>query len=191
MNLQAALGYASSIVFLVSISWYVYDVAKGRVKVAIASVAMLFLINISQLGALIAKELWYIVPFTTTAAVMNALIIIFGIKNGKFQLKKMDIIVFLGALLGLVCWYFTGDAAMNVYVLTATMLASIIPIVTKTFHDSSSETKFPWQLNFVAAVLLLGTITSTAPVAWLVQARQFVFALLMAVAVGLPPKKLK
>jgi hypothetical protein len=189
MNIQIILGILSSIIFTVAISWYVYDVAKGRVRVAVASVAMLVLINVSQLGALIAKELWSVVPFTLIASVMNLLIIIFGIKNGKFQIKKLDIIVFIGALVGLIAWHLTGDPAVNIYILTATMLVSIVPIVSKTFKDPKSETALPWYINFVAAALLLGTITSTEPAAWLVQARQFTFAILMAVGVSLPPKK--
>lgn len=143
------------------------------------------------MGALIAKELWYIVPFTAVAAVMNALIIIFGIKNGKYQFTNLDKAVFCGALLGLAAWHITGDAAVNIYILTATMLVSIIPIVLKTFRDPRSETKLPWILNFVAAVVFLGTITSIAPAAWLVQVRQFVFASFMAVGVSRKPNKPK
>lgn len=191
MNIHIILSVAASTVFALSLAWYVRDVAKGRVRVAIATIAMLALINLSQLGALMAKQLWYVVPFTAVAFVMNMLIIIFGIRNGKFQLKPLDIAVCIGAFLGLIAWYTTGDAAMNIYILTVVMLLSIIPIVTKTFRDPSSETKLPWLLNFGAAILFLGTIQSPEPAAWLVQARQFVFAVLMVVGVHFPVVKIK
>ena len=183
MNLQFASGILASVLFVVSISWYVYDVAKGRVRVAITSVIMLALINFSQLGALIVKELWYVVPFTLVAGVMNIFIVIFGIKNGKFQFKLLDALVLVGALAGLVVWYLTADAAYNIYILTAVMLVSVIPMIVKTFNDPSSETKLPWLVNLAATVVLAMTITSLQPIDWLVQARQVVLSVLMNLAI--------
>lgn len=189
MSLQFILGIIASLLFIVSITWYVYDVAKGRVRVASTSVIMLALINISQLGALVAKELWYIVPFTFAAAVMNIFIVIFGLKNGKFQFKLLDGIVLVGALAGLIMWHLTNDAAYNIYILTAVMLVSVVPMIIKTFKDPHSETKLPWQINLVATLFLVCTITSLQPVDWLVQMRQLVFSGLMNFA--LVRKKLK
>lgn len=186
MDIPLILSLVSSLLFMVGITWYVVDVYKGKVRVAVASVMMLVLINISGLGALVAKELWYVVPFTAVAAFMNCLIIIFGIKNGKFQLTKQDIVIFIGALAGLVAWLATGDAAYNIYILTAVMLISIYPIVSKTFNDPTSETRLPWILTFISSLILLGTITSAEPAGWLVQARQFLFGLLMVIALYLP-----
>jgi hypothetical protein len=182
MNLQFILGIVASLLFIVSISWYVYDVAKGRMRVAITSVIMLALINISQLGALVAKELWYVVPFTLAAGVMNIFIVLFGLKNGKFQFKLLDGVVLIGALLGLLVWHLTKDAAYNIYILTAVMLVSVVPMITKTFKDPASETTMPWRINLGATILLLLTITSLHPVDWLVQVRQLVLSVLMNAA---------
>jgi hypothetical protein len=183
MNIQFIFGIIASLLFVTSIIWYVYDVAKGRVRVAITSVIMLALINFSQLGALIAKELWYVVPFTLVAGVMNILIVAFGIKNGKFQFKLLDAIVLIGALAGLVVWHLTKDAAYNIYILTAVMLISVIPMIMKTFKDPTSETKLPWLVNLAATVVLAMTITSLQPIDWLVQARQVVLSVLMNLAI--------
>jgi len=182
--MQFIFGVIASVLFVLSISWYVYDVAKGRVRVAITSILMLALINFSQLGALLAKELWYVVPFTLAAAIMNIFIVIFGIKNGKFQFKLLDAIVLIGALAGLVVWYLTEDAAYNIYILTAVMLVSVIPMISKTFKDPTSETKWPWMVNLAATAFLALTITSFQPIDWLVQMRQVVFSALMNIAIS-------
>ena len=184
MNIQFILGIIASLLFIVSISWYVYDVAKGRVRVAITSVIMLALINFSQLSALIAKELWYVVPFTFAAAVMNIFIVVFGIKNGKFQFKRLDAITLIGALAGLIAWHITKDAAYNIYILTAVMLVSVTPMIAKTFRDPTSETKWPWLVNLVATAFLTMTITSFQPVDWLVQMRQVFLSVLMNIAIN-------
>ncbi len=183
MNLQFIFGIIASLLFVASISWYVYDVAKGRVRVAITSVIMLALINFSQLGALIAKELWYVVPFTLVAGVMNIFIAAFGVKNGKFQFKMLDAITLIGALAGLIAWHFTKDAAYNIYILTAVMLVSVIPMIAKTFKDPTSETKWPWLVNLAATAFLALTITSFQPIDWLVQMRQVVLSVLMNLAI--------
>ena len=183
MNIHLIASIVSAILFLIGIAWYVVDVYHGRVRVAIVSVAMLTLINISQLGSLIAKELWYIVPVTIVAGIMNVLVILFGIKNANYQLKKLDIVVFIGALMGLVVWYVTGNAAYNIYILTVIMLVSVIPMVQKTFKDPTSETATPWRINLISTIVFMFTITSPAPEAWLVQARALVLAGLMNVAI--------
>ena len=112
-----------------------------------------------------------------------------GLKNGKFQFKLLDGIVLVGALAGLIMWHLTNDAAYNIYILTAVMLVSVVPMIIKTFKDPHSETKLPWQINLVATLFLVCTITSLQPVDWLVQMRQLVFSGLMNFA--LVRKKLK
>lgn len=184
MNIHLIASILSTILFLIGIAWYVVDVCRGKVRVAVVSVAMLTLINISQLGSLIAKELWYIVPVTIVAGVMNVLVILFGIKNANYQLKKLDIVVFIGALMGLVVWYVTGNAAYNIYILTVIMLVSVIPMVQKTFKDPMSETATPWRINLISTLVFMLTITSPAPEAWLVQARALVLAVLMNLAIS-------
>jgi hypothetical protein len=114
---------------------------------------------------------------------MNILIVAFGIKNGKFQFKLLDAIVLIGALAGLVVWHLTKDAAYNIYILTAVMLISVIPMIMKTFKDPTSETKLPWLVNLAATVVLAMTITSLQPIDWLVQARQVVLSVLMNLAI--------
>lgn len=184
MDLALIASITSSLLFLVSVTWYVVDVSRGNVRVAVVSVFMLTLINLSQLGALIAKELWYIIPFAVVAPIMNLLIIYFGIRNAKYQFKKLDAVILSGALVGLLVWYITGEAAYNIYILTAVMLVSIIPMVSKTFSDPSSETVLPWRINLASTVIFLFTITSLAPEAWLVQVRALVFSILMNLALS-------
>lgn len=184
MDIPLLASLASSVIFVIGMIWYVRDVYRGKVRVSIVSLFLLSLINFSQVGSLIAKELWYIVPFSVTAALLNLLICAIGYQNGKFVVKKMDIALFIAAVVGLVTWFVTDNPEYNIYILTATVLASIVPIVRKTFHDPSSETKLPWRIILVASLVLQLTITSAQPAGWLVQGRQLLFAVLMNAAIS-------
>lgn len=182
MDVQLIASVVSSLLFTIGMSKYLYDVYKGRVRVSIVSMLMLGLINASQVSSLIARDLWYVVPFSATAAIMNLLICAVGYRNGTFQLTKLDISIFAGALTGLAVWFVTSDPSYNIYILTGVVLLSITPIVIKTFKDPTSETKMPWLILLAASFVLQLTITSPQPVAWLVQVRQLLFAGLINIA---------
>lgn len=184
MDIPFLASLASSVIFVIGMAWYVRDVYRARVRVSLVSISLLSLINFSQVGSLAAKELWYIVPFSVTAALLNLLICIIGYRNGRFEIKKMDVMLFIAAVAGLVIWLVTDNPEYNIYILTATVLASIVPIVLKTFNDPSSETKLPWRIILLASLILQLTITSAHPAGWLVQGRQLLFAVLMNAAVS-------
>ena len=182
MELAFVASVLSSVLFTIGMGRYVYDVYRGKIRVSIVTIFMLSLINFSQVGSLIAKELWYVVPFSVTAAVMNLVVCILGFRNGTFQFTKLDLAMFIGAASGLLAWYITNDPALNIYILTGVVLLSITPLILKVFKDPRSETKLPWAILLAASVVLQLTITSAQPVGWLVQIRQLLFAALVNAA---------
>ena len=189
MDISEISGYLAGFTFAVSAGWYTYDVAKKKVTVSIATFFMFTLINLSQLIALIDKQVWNVVPFTVVGLISSALICIFSLSNGKVYFKILDKVGLAGALIGFILWQFTNDAALNIYILSITNLIIFSPLIIKTFRHPGFETKKPWALNLLASFFLLLTVNSTSAIVWAVPVRQFICSLLMNV--GINRNKLK
>jgi len=182
MNLPLIASIVSTALFVFSMGWYVRDIARGLVKVSVATFAALAVVTASQLAALVAEGSWYQVPFSAVAMTVNITICVLAFRRRTVYFSSLDRFALFGAFFGLVLWYVSGDALLNIYILTVVMLVSVIPIVVKTFKHPSSETKLPWQINLLGSIVLMFTIVSPAPEVWLVPLRQLLFSGVLNIA---------
>lgn len=179
MNLHEISGIVAGIVFAMSASWYVLDVARHKVVPSIATFLIFTIINISQLASLIVEQVWAVLPFAIVGTVASLSVCIFAIQRKKFYLELPDKIGFIGALLGCFLWFSTRDAALNLYVLNAVNMIAFLPLIIKSFKRPDLESLFPWQLNLIASFFLLLTINSAEAVVWIVPVRQFICSILL------------
>jgi hypothetical protein len=181
----------AGLTFAVSSYWYVRDTIKAKITPSIATFGILTIVNFSQLIALISKDVWHVVPFTTIGFLQALIVFAVAIKGGKFYFRTVDLIAVVGALIGFVLWLINQDAAYNIYILNAVIAITFIPLITKAFKEPALETKLPWRSNLLASVFLLFTISSTAPYVWIVPVRQFICTLLVNIGISLPANKKK
>ncbi len=179
MNLHEVSGLIAGIIFAISGSWYVLDVARHKVLPSIATFLIFTLINISQLASLIVEHVWAVLPFAIVGTASSIAVCALALKRHKFYLELPDKIGFVGALLGCLLWAGTKDAALNLYVLNAVNLIAFMPLIIKSFKRPDLESLLPWQLNLLASFFLLLTINSTAAVVWIVPVRQFICSVLL------------
>jgi hypothetical protein len=179
VNLHEISGIVAGIVFAMSASWYVLDVARHKVVPSIATFLIFTIINISQLASLIVEQVWAVLPFAIVGTVASLSVCIFAIQRKKFYLELPDKIGFIGALLGCFLWFSTRDAALNLYVLNAVNMIAFLPLIIKSFKRPDLESLFPWQLNLIASFFLLLTINSAEAVVWIVPVRQFICSILL------------
>jgi hypothetical protein len=179
----------SSVLFLISTTWYTMDAIKGRVTVSVGTFAVLSVVTGSQGVALLVEGAYLILPFSIIGFVANVAICVVGLRDKNFYFKRMDAVALIGAFAGLAAWYATSDALMNLYILTGVMIISVAPLIIKTFNHPDMETRLPWVINLIASACLVLTITTPAPEMWLVPIRQFIFSTLMNV--GLRKRSLR
>jgi len=176
----------AGVTFAASSYLYIQDTIMAKITPSIATFGILTVVNFSQLIALISKGVWHVVPFTTVGFMQALIVFIIAIKGGMFYFRAVDLIAVTGALFGFILWITHQNAAYNIYVLNAVIAITFIPLITKAFKEPTLETKLPWQSNLLASILLLFTITSTAPYVWIVPVRQFVCSLLVNIGISLP-----
>lgn len=179
----------AGISFTVSSIIYIRDTYRARITPSIVTFGVLSLVNLSQLIALISKEVWYVVPFTAIGFTQAAAVTLIALRNKQFYFKLLDKIALGGTLIGFAAWMLSGDAAYNIYIVNAVVVLAFIPLVTKAFRSPTLETKKPWLTNLVASSFLLLTITSVSPYVWVVPVRQFICSLLVNVGIALPSVK--
>jgi hypothetical protein len=180
-SLSAACSIIAALAFAVSSVYYVKDTAQSRIKPSIATFGILTLVNFSQLIALISKQVWHVVPFTTIGFLQAAAVCVLAIRGGQFYFKLADKIALVGALIGFIVWLLTKNAAYNIYIINVVTAITFVPLIIKAFKDPALETRKPWLINLAASVLLLLAIKSRATVVWIVPVRQFLCSLLINV----------
>ena len=181
----------AGLTFLISSIFYVRDTVQAKITPSIATFGILTVVNFSQLIALISKEVWHVVPFTTVGFLQALAVLIIAVRGGKYYFRLVDLIAIIGATIGFILWLTHQDAAYNIYILNVVIAITFIPLITKAFKEPALETKLPWQSNLIASIFLLFTITSTAPYVWIVPARQFICSLLVNIGISLPGTKSK
>lgn len=169
----------AGVTFALSSILYIRDTVKARITPSVATFGILTLVNVSQLIALAAEGVWYVVPFTAVGLIQSVIVLFVSLRGGRFYFKTADKIALFGALAGFVFWLVSKDAAYNIYILNIVITITFIPLIMKSFREPTLETPLPWRLNLLASIFLLLTITSTAPYVWIVPVRQFVVSLLI------------
>ena len=186
MTIAEVATVLAGVTFAISSYLYVRDTIKAKITPSIATFGILTIVNFSQLIALVSKEVWHVVPFTTVGFLQALIVFIVAIKGGKFYFRTIDMIAIIGAAIGFVLWLTHQDAAYNIYILNAVIAITFIPLITKAFKEPALETKLPWRSNLLASIFLLFTITSTAPYVWIVPVRQLICSLLVNIGISLP-----
>ena len=176
----------AGVTFAISSILYVRDTLRAHIVPSIATFGILSLVNFSQLISLIAKEVWYVVPFTLVGFLQAVAVCIIAVGGKRFYFRLADKIALAGALVGFGIWLASQDAAYNIYVLNVVIAITFVPLIIKAFREPALETKLPWRTNLLASFFLLFTVTSAAPYVWIVPLRQFICSLLVNIGISLP-----
>jgi magnesium-transporting ATPase (P-type) len=179
MDISAACSVLAAIFFAISSFFYIVDTARAKIRPSIATFGILTLVNFSQLVSLVSKQVWHVVPFTTIGLLQAAIVFVLALRSRQFYFKLADKIALGGALIGFIVWLLTKDAAYNLYIINAVTAITFVPLIIKAFKEPALETFRPWSINLIASILLVFAVDSTAAVAWIVPARQFICSLLI------------
>lgn len=184
MDFHSLASIVSSLMFVFASTMYVRSVSRGQVRVSVSTFSILAMTSVSQAIALLSAGSFYASVFMAMTAVVNSLVVYYGVRRKIFELKTLDLVSFVAAIAGLVAWYFTKDPSLNVYILTGAILISFVPLIRKTFRNPETESTLPWMLMLAASIVFALTITSPNPIHWIVQARQLLLTVMMSVALS-------
>jgi hypothetical protein len=110
---------------------------------------VLFFLQGAGLGALpiLASEIFTVIIFI--------LAVHFSYKNGFQEVKKIDIVYLVIALVSIIPWYLTSDPTISVVTVVFIDVIAFIPTIRKTYTDPASENYVLFLMNACRHILIL------------------------------------
>jgi len=154
------LGLLGGLFTLASSIFYIKDTLLLKVKPQRASFFIWALLGtialFSQLAKGASNSLW--LPGLQTFGGLT--IFILSIKYGMGGFSKKDYTAILIAIIGLIIWYFTKEAAIALYIVMFIDFTGLVLVLNKAYVHPESETNFPWMLSAFGGFLALLSVGS-------------------------------
>lgn len=147
------LSVLSGIVFVVAFIPYIWSIVKPKSKarpaimswIIWAGLDVITLVGMYQQDTLNGT----IIGATGGATIVAALAII----KGKFEYKLLDVMCFMGAMLGLGLWRYFDSPTIGIVITQLLIILASVPTWIGVVADPASEDRLAWTLYFIGAGL--------------------------------------
>ena len=146
-------GYLSGIAILLSFVPYLRDIFLNKTKPERASWFLWAILGFISFFSQFAKGAFWSLIMTGAQAVGDFSIFILAIKYGLGGFRKRDVMGLTGAAIGLILWYFTGEAATALFVVIFVDAIGAALTAIKAYENPATETVSSWALTFLGGVL--------------------------------------
>ncbi len=149
----AAIGiFAGILSFLANIP-YIIDTVKKKTKPHRVTWGVFFLLNIiflaNQLAAGATSSIWLVVAF----AISTFTVFILSLRFGVGGTTKLDILVLLGAISGVIVWQLLDSPAPSIIANLIVAAVASIPTYKKAWTHPQTETTISYAVGAIAAIL--------------------------------------
>ena len=161
---QALLGAAGALVGLVSYVPYFRDMFRGTTKPHPFSWFVWGLVGAIAFSAQLVSGAGYGVLPTGITALACFAIAGFAVFEKTSRIMPLDVVSFVGALLGIVVWRLTGDPLHAVVIVLCVHFLGFLPTYRKAYYAPHGETRLTFILSFckwALGLLALGSFTLT------------------------------
>lgn len=86
---------------------------------------------------------------TGVSGILTIFIALISLKKGTKDITKLDWLMFIGALLGIIPWLLTKDPTLSVVILTIIDVVAFVPTIRKTIKDPGSETFISYVIHAI------------------------------------------
>jgi hypothetical protein len=122
-------------------TWLIWSIVSGTVFIGL----------VVKGGGIAAMPVFF-------AEIFTILIFIFALRHGFKNIKKVDHLFLLVALLGLLPWYFTSDPTISIIIVVIIDVIAFMPTIAKTWAKPRSENPHFYELNILRHILILGSV---------------------------------
>jgi len=92
---------------------------------------------------------------TAVAEILTIIIFFFSLKYGFKNIRKIDTVFLIVALLGIIPWVLTKDPTISVIIAVGIDLTAFVPTIRKTFISPKTETPTLYAMNVLRHILML------------------------------------
>ena len=157
------LGYVSGILIFLTAVPYIRDIRLGKTKPHRTSWFIWVILSLIALFTQLAKGGTFSLLLPAGDALAALIIFLFSIKRGVGGFATKDILALIGAIIGLILWYFTGNPVLALVIIMAVDFLGAILTILKAYKHPETETLVTWSLAGFAgllAVLSVGKMNS-------------------------------
>lgn len=184
-NIKDIIGAIAVVLTFVGYAPYIRDIFKDKTKPHIFSwftwILTTALVYALQATSGAGPGAWV----TLSLVVIMSFITIVSFKRGYKDIKKIDVIFFLLAILALPLWLVVKQPVLSIVLLTAIDLAGFVPTIRKSWNAPHTETlsfyvitTFRHTLS-VFALVQLSFVTALYPIAWVIANALFAIILIV------------
>jgi uncharacterized protein with PQ loop repeat len=185
MNIKDFIGVVAVALTFIGYAPYIRDIFNGKTKPHIFSwftwILTTALVYALQATSGAGPGAWV----TLSLVVIMSFITILSFKRGYKDIKKIDVIFFLLAILALPLWLVVKKPVLSIILLTAIDLAGFVPTIRKSWNAPRTETLSFYAITTfrhalsIFALEQFNIITALYPIAWVVANALFVFILIV------------
>jgi hypothetical protein len=153
--MKEALAIIASILALVGNIPYLRDVIRKKIQPHPYTWLVWSLVSLTTFFGGLQKGAGIGALPTGVAELFTIIIFIFSLQYGFKQIRKIDTIFLICALLGFIPWILTKDPTISVIIVVTIDLVAFIPTLRKTWHHPKSETPILYAMNVSRHILTL------------------------------------
>jgi hypothetical protein len=150
--ITAIAGYLSGIAILMSFVPYIRDIFAGKTKPERMSWLIWGVLGLILFFSQLAKGVFYSIILSGVQAVGDLFIFFLAIKYGLGGFRKKDIFALGGAIISLLFWYLTKEAAIALFIVLFIDAIGAVLTVIKSYERPETETISSWILTFLGGV---------------------------------------
>lgn len=134
---------------------YLRDIIKGRVQPHPYTWLVWSLVSCIIFFGQLAKGAGIGALPTAASEVFTIIIFFFSLKYGFKNIRKIDTVFFIIALLGIIPWILTKDPTVSVIIAVGIDLVAFVPTIRKAWMRPETETPVLYAMNVLRHILML------------------------------------
>lgn len=163
--MQTVLIYFSLIITAVGTIPYIVDVIRNKTKPRIVSWAVWCVLTAIAGLASLADQQYPAALLMLVATLETLAVVILGYRHGDRTFEKLDVVCFIGAIVGLLLWWISGSPAVAVIITVVIDLVGAVPSIVHSWKKPYEETWIAFlcsSLGGLATMLATNVWTITA-----------------------------
>ncbi len=153
--MKMTIAIAASLLAIVGNLPYLRDIIRQRVKPHPYTWLVWSIVSCIVFFGQVAKGAGIGALPTAAAEIFTIIIFFFSLRYGFKNIRKIDTVFLVIALLGLIPWVLTKDPTISVIIAVSIDLIAFTPTLRKTWSHPNTETPLLYSMNVLRHILML------------------------------------
>jgi hypothetical protein len=153
--MKETIAIVASILAIVGNVPYLYDIVRKKVQPHPFTWLVWSIISCIIFFGQVAKGAGIGALPTAASEVFTIIIFFFSLRYGFKNVRKIDTVFLVIALLGIIPWILTSDPTVSVIIAVSIDLVAFVPTIRKTWRHPETETPLLYMTNVLRHILML------------------------------------